>query len=225
VKPHPIPDLTLERFADFLAEVKAAALSLRVLRITGGEPTLHPRLDDIIGAALAWFPEVRIHLFSNGHSEHAQRVLSRIRVTFPTVHAVFPFTRKPSGSVTHNWASRFMTVSPADMGLTVPWPCFTRDGGRCCIPTLDQLGYAICPSAGAIDTFLGLNARASRLDQLADPAFIANQARALCSHCGQYAGLTQIPTETYAGTPVSPTWAKAIQAHLSQTTPSTESVT
>jgi len=66
--------------------------------------------------------------------------------------------------------------------------------------------------AGAIDSMLGLNARAKRLRDLLDPAFVREQAAKVCSHCGAFMGYNkQLQVKEYKGTPMSDSYLQALQ--------------
>jgi hypothetical protein len=62
---------------------------------------------------------------------------------------------------------------------------------------------------GAVDTLLGANVRAQRIDDLFQRDVQLRQVQALCGHCGAGVqwGMHRLPT--VGDTPVSPTWQKA----------------
>jgi hypothetical protein len=208
IKPPFAPAMTLERLAQVYAEVKALGVQLHRTRICGGEPTLHPDFQAIVDMAVANSRHVR--LYSNQHSDRARRNVAAVQGRHAGVRIMGRIAVKKRGSRVFRPETRTIFIDPTDAGVYCPWPCKSMFG-RVCGMGVDQLGYTLCPTGGAIDSLLGLGARATSLSQMLDMGFVEWQAQTLCRHCGVVVPLCRPPqTWSHNGTEMSASFHAAL---------------
>lgn len=170
-----------EQVRRFIAESAAAGRRWRRIMLEGGEPTLHPRLEEILDILLRYrrehAPGCVIELCSNGHGERARRVLAGL----PPGVAVKDSAKRPVAEQGH----LAFNVAPADL------PAFADAdfSEGCYIHSifglgLTRAGYYPHPVCGGIDRIFGFDVGLKRLPAAA--AELAGQMRRLCPLCGHF---------------------------------------
>lgn|GEM_PF-1678578 len=210
LKPPIIPDMLVEDVQRVLEEIDAAGVRLRRVRIIGGEQTLHPDYQEIVRIVhdYAHPRRVRIRMFSNMHSRRARDMIHWTRKTYPDINVI---AAKKQQSMTFAPLTRYGYLDPKDSGIDCPWPCPIMGGRGQCGYGVDKFGYYLCPMAGAVDTLLGLNARATTIKQMLDPDFLRQQAETICAHCGNFIIPDPLPpTWDHNGTPMSKSYHEAL---------------
>ena len=199
-------DMTLDDAREFGRQATALDWHPRVL-FMGGEPTLHPQLLDFIAIAHEFAPEVQV--WSNGYTARSKEILAKIEREGLAI--VERATQKPGGSMNHGCQDWF--IAPSDFGQERSDPCGCHSGHEAgCGISVDAEGYTLCCCGGAVDGFLRLGARTTRLADLFDPEFAERQTRLLCNNCGRlwppamekFATLPQ-----FCGMVMSPSWIEA----------------
>lgn len=194
LKPPHTPAMTRERLMHFFAEVQSNGIRLKRMRIIGGEPTLHPEFTEIVAMVANYARSTgsgcRVRLYSTTRTERAKRLVAEVKREFPNLKL---FIDEKEGPTTFPPLTRYIFVDPKDAGINCPWPCPIMGGRGMCGYGVDQLGYSLCPTAGTIDTLLGLNSRAKELRQMLDPDFVRWQAETVCAECGNYIGFEKLP--------------------------------
>lgn len=165
----------------FIAESVAAGKRWRRIMLEGGEPTLHPQLEEILDTLLAYrrdhCPECEIVLSTNGHGEMARRLLLRpprgVRLknsakSPQAENGLFPFN-----------------VAPADLaefsGADFAEACYVH---RIFGLGLTASGYYPHPICGGIDRVFGFDIGLKSLPAKAED--MAGQMRRLCPLCGHF---------------------------------------
>ena len=206
-EPH-TPDMNLADVVKFLDEMYEAGISIKCLKIIGGEPTLHPEFMAIVECL--WerlgVHGVELHLMSNLYSSETRSLADWVANTFPAIQ-INPnvFHKQKTESVVFAEETRYAFCSPRDAWIDSPGPCIQMCGrSKGCGASVDKLGYTLCPVGGTIDSLLGLHARATKVCQMLDQGFVRNQAETLCAHCGMYLNCSTIQeTWDHNGTPMS----------------------
>jgi Radical SAM superfamily len=186
----------------FLDESRERNTRWRLIKVIGGEPTIHPQFDEIIELLLQYrrdfSPRTRIVLNTNGYGDRVKKVLASL----------------PPGIVVENTAKTspvqpdFLTfnVAPRDA------PGFTRvdyTNGcsiiKKCGFGLSPYGYYPCGPGGGIDRVFGFNI--GRKDMPAADDDMKAELRKLCSVCGIFKRAPE--TGLLDGAVMSPTWSAA----------------
>jgi hypothetical protein len=171
----------LEQVRRFVGESVAAGKRWRRIWLEGGEPTLHPQLDEILEELLRFrrdhVPECRIVLCSNGHGERARRVIARLPAGVDL--------KNSAKSADPRQGHAAFNVAPADV------PAFAgADFSQGCYihPIfglgLTRAGYYPHPICGGIDRVFGFDVGLKRLPRTAEE--LAGQMRRLCPLCGHF---------------------------------------
>lgn len=193
--------MSLGQVRQFLEESRAHRIQWRHIELLGGEPTNHPKILEIAKMILEYrdryFPKTRIVLWTNGHGDRVNRMLSLL----------------PPGIVVENTAkatkvqTAFNTfnVAPIDVkGYEVADFSNACPVVTTCGLGVTPYGYYPCAVAGAIDRTFGLNLARPQMPSPGDP--MTKELRTFCSLCGQFKPPTGMPLN---GPVMSPTWEKA----------------
>lgn len=171
--------MSVEQVRRFVDESLAAGQRWVRIRILGGEPTLHPRLDAILTELLRYreaVPEVRLELVTHGHGERTRAVLAGL----------------PPGIEVENTGKEgpeqpFEAFNAAPMD-DPRWAGADFASG-CVIPEvcgvgLGSYGWYPCAVAAGIDRVIGLDVGRPSLPGPADT--MEDQLRLLCRWCGHF---------------------------------------
>ncbi len=191
--------MSVAQIENFIKESVANNHKWERIRITGGEPTLHPQLFEILQLLLQYKKifslNTRLSLVTNGFGEHIDSVLSRIpkeieinntakKSEFQNFH---PFNFAPQDSWFYklaDYSNGCWVMSECGMGLT-------------------SEGYYHCVVAGGIDRIFGFNVARKRLPAYEDA--MEEQLRIFCRFCGHFRrGVHPVTRET-----MSPAWETA----------------
>ncbi len=173
--------ISLEQVRHFVNESIAAGKRWRLIMLEGGEPTLHPQIEDILlelqRYRLKHAPHCKIELCSNGYSPRARSVLSHLPPGFKAKNS----SKSPDRRNRHF----SFNIAPIDL------PGFNRTeyGRGCYIPRifglgLTRSGYYPHPICGGIDRVIGLDIGLKKLP--ASATDMAEQMRRLCPMCGHF---------------------------------------
>jgi hypothetical protein len=173
--------ISLEQIRRFVGESIAAGRRWRRIFLEGGEPTLHPRLEEIIAELQRYrhdhAPRCKIDLNSNGYSQRAKRMLARLPDGFRAKNSA-----KTPGYQKHHISFNVAPIDLADFAGT--------DYGRGCYIQpifglgLTRSGYYPHPICGGIDRVFGFDIGLKKLP--AAPAELEVQMRRLCPLCGHF---------------------------------------
>ena len=143
--------ITVEQIQSFVDDSIARGHRWHRIRVLGGEPTLHPRFQEIIEALLRyceWKADCRIEVVTNGFGEKVQSVLKRLPQN------IWIENSRKSGQIQEDFGP--FNLAPCDD------PAFSRADYRngCAIMEecgmgLTPLGYYPCAIAGGIDRIAG----------------------------------------------------------------------
>jgi hypothetical protein len=171
--------MTVEQIDTFFRETVDRRIKWEIIRILGGEPTLHPDIMDILHLAVRYkkghSPDTRLMLVTNGAGEKARDVLSRVSSAIEIEN-----TRKRSS--THEHFQNF-NMAPIDdlenRGRNYSGGCWTV---WLCGIGLTPYGFYPCAIAGGIDRVLGLDKGRKSLPAPDDS--MTDLLEILCPYCG-----------------------------------------
>lgn len=187
----------------FLQESKRAGQPWSRVRITGGEPTLHPEFLPLVWhvhGALAPSGTV-VQVLTNGANEVTRQLLRELppgvevhdqRKTSPLQPLYRPFNMAPVDDRAYAFAQyrNGCHIAQDAMGLT-------------------PYGYYFCPVAGAIDRVLGAGLGRASLPEPKDR--MLEQAQVLCRYCGHFRDGHHVPyehREPLINELISPAWER-----------------
>lgn len=161
----PDSDVAVQDVVEAGAKIRAAGIIVNKVRITGGEPTLHPDLAGICKAVNETWRTERQTVVLTNH-------------TLPLPDLTGTKARYSWGSDTpKNELHRPWTISPADLGLK---PVVGYNGKACwvqrgCGRLFDRYGFGPCVLAGAMGRVLGIDPYESM------PVLFGREE--MCMHC------------------------------------------
>jgi len=197
--------MTVGQIRRFLSDSRERDVRWREIHIIGGEPTLHPEIDEIVRLILEYrdrhSPRMNVKLTSNGHGAGVATVLQRIppgvdirdtRKSERCQAQFVPFNLAPSETPEYAHADFRNACS------------VTRDSGI----GLSPYGYYPCVVAGGIDRILGFNRGRMTLPYPEDDMY--EELARFCALCGFFR--LNYTAETDGGPLVSSTWQRAYAA-------------
>jgi len=216
--------MTVGQVKKFIAESRDCGKEWGRIALTGGEPTLHPDIMEIVGLVLEYrnscLPKSSfVQIVSNGYGQ-AEEVLNRIQSTY--TQEVFPSS--VSNRLIRNNGKRNKVVlhSPVNMAPVdneCLKGCDFRNG--CWVTEtaglgLTRHGYYFCGTGAAIDRVFGYNIGIQDLREVCMHRFIGQRSQ-LCRLCGRFNDLSISP-ELFGPNWVieegaSATWVEALKSY------------
>lgn len=216
--------MTVEQIRKFIDESLSCNKMWTRIAISGGEPTTHPDILEIVGMLLDYrnrFLPITsfIQVVSNGY-EQSSEVIQNINRTFKQV--VRPSMASNSLILNNSKRNKVVLHSPIN-GAPVDNPAFSGSEYRngCWVPELSGLGltrygYYCCGTASAIDRVFGYDIGVKSLTDVTMQNMVRQRIR-LCSLCGRYNDLSENPNKYSRSWVVeefiSPTWDKAFESY------------
>lgn len=173
-------DIAPEKIASFLRESVSSQIRWKRIRLLGGEPTLHPRLNELlemlIGYQSQYQPHLRIVLCTNGTGRRVKDVLS----TLPSQIIIKntdknhrqrlfrPFNMAPLDNPVYRWAdyaAGCRILKECGLGMT-------------------PAGYYPCAVAGGIDRVFGFDKGRRHLPGASD--HMRDLMALFCRYCGHF---------------------------------------
>jgi hypothetical protein len=185
----------------FIKETVQLQRQWQKIYISGGEPTLHPQLDDIINLILEYKAKystaTSLCLLTNGTIpyEKISQFIGKIEIIDskkdinPPKH--FPVAVAPADFKVYEYAD-------FSNGCNIPIKCAMG---------LNRYGYYQCTVAGAIDRIFGFDVGRKSLPSSNDAMLDLNKL--FCQYCGHFNRFS-VPGW---GTQMSPTWQKTISQY------------
>ncbi|MEQ1506998.1 MAG: radical SAM protein [Myxococcota bacterium] len=191
--------MTVDQVRRFVDESLGRGKAWERIRVLGGEPTLHPRFDELLaelGRYHAAFPGTVIELATHGHGERVRAVLARLPAWLRV---------EDSGKEGPEQPFHTFNVAPIDV------PAYRRADFRngCAITStcgigLTPYGWYPCAVAGSIDRIVGLGLGRKELPD--DDDDLHAELAAFCRLCGHFKREADPPV---TGPVQSPTWVRA----------------
>lgn len=158
-------DVTVEEVIAASKILKKYNITIGKLRVTGGEPCIHPKLEEIcVAIGENWTPRTSWYrIYSNGKLPLPKRVPGRFSVV-------------PLNSIKKMELFTPFNVSPADLGIE-PILGFTQECAQQvrCGRWFDHFGFTSCGVAGVLGTMLG--------DDCYEPLPVMMGRPSVCQHC------------------------------------------
>jgi hypothetical protein len=201
-------NLSVEQIEKFINESITQSRKWKLIRILGGEPTLHPQIMDIIDLLVAYkrkhSPATILRVDTNGHDPKVNSILSAM-----SNEITFYNTRKKNSKQTQHEAFFCAPVDRlvyrfSDFSNGCAWP-FS------CGITLSPYGYYFCGAAIGIERIFGFNLGRKELPLPHDE--MREQYRIFCKYCGHFMRFSHEKKYPYR---MSATWKKAYERTIKQ---------
>ena len=195
--------MSVEQIEKFVEESKGQGRRWELIRVLGGEPTLHPQIRDILELLLAYKRDyssnTTIHFYTNGLGPKVNGVLAKI-----------PEDIRIMNSKKTSVAQKFFSINVAPADEQVYKELNYLNG--CHVTTfcgigLTRYGYYQCEVAGSIDRVFGLDIGRKELPPSTDQMF--DLFEVFCKYCGYFKHENARTDEEV----ISPTWRKAYEAY------------
>jgi hypothetical protein len=195
--------MTVDQIRKFVRESVDAQRRWSYIQLEGGEPTLHPDLDEIVSELLRYklehSPETQIVLCTNGVDRSSS-------ITKDLPEEVEIWNSKKQG----RFHERFVAFNRAPMDD----PRFRKaDYTRAChIPTfwgigLNRYGYYPCSASGGIDRVFGFDFGRKTLPAQDDP--MLKECEAFCRWCGNFMRFNRVKEQE----DMSASWRRVYRAY------------
>lgn len=158
-------DLEAEDVREAGRMLKEAGLKVNKVRMTGGEPTLHPQLAEICDVVASEWGIARCTAVLTNGTTKGRRPL-KINARYKDIDSKVGFVKN----------HRPFSISPSDLGLRgdygTKWPCEQQTG---CGRLFDAFGFSFCVIAGSLGRLLRIDPYSRTPVLKGDPE--------ICKHC------------------------------------------
>lgn len=198
--------LTLGQIEEFFAQAEALNWTFNLVKLLGGEPALHPRIDDVLsllyrirGKSKSPFD---LRIFSNGNGKKVVDKLWELYRRGLYVNNQMKADNRSTAHYTYN-------VAPIDLpeyaGCDFLGGCHMLNE---CGMALTYHGIYGCAAGASVDRIFGMNVGIQRLSDVTRE--LLAQIRNLCSHCGIYKSNFG-DKMVFGDERVSPSWQRAYE--------------
>ncbi len=202
------PNMTVSQVARFVDESLALNWEWERIRLLGGEPTLHPHLEEIVGHLMRYrrrYPKVFLQLLSNGRGR-----LAKVR-DWLVDRGVDPHVEGKTKGETPEWFNN-QRLCPADdpsVGVLPPCGIFGVHG---CGIGLTRYGYFLDGAGASAARVAGYDVGVQNLCDVTWDSMI-EQSKVLCRICGHWNPSDSIVTKkvTETGEVTGPFWTQKLK--------------
>lgn len=202
--------ITVEQIKKFVHESIKLNWQWEVIKIRGGEPTLHPDFFQIVDSLEGYKkfnPLCKFYLLTNGYSEMTKKILSRVPKWMIIINEGRGTNMLYNGLIHDS-----INLAPIDLMLYKSAD-FTKACARTlgCGMALSRYGYYPCAPAIHVSRIFGLDIGIKKLSLLNDESF-KKQLIMLCKYCGHYKEPNDAPSKAV----ISASWEKAFKKFKSE---------
>ena len=187
--------MTIDQIKNMVDESINLKWQWKMIKLAGGEPTLHPDLLKIIDILMN---------YRNKYSCIIQLCTNGIRKDIIDSVPKFEFidisnSSKKNNNVTHH---NLVYKAPIDFGLSIDYSKIPCNYVPICGICLNRYGYYLSGGCAAIDRVFGFNIGVKTLNEVLNSEFkvLENQQKILCPYCGHIwkkVSSSQIISETW----------------------------
>jgi sulfatase maturation enzyme AslB (radical SAM superfamily) len=201
-------EMSIEQIERFINESVQQNRKWKYIKLSGGEPTLHNHIFEIIQLLLSYkerfSPETTIAINTNYFGKKVKEVLSKIPASVEIIKS-----EKDSKIQTHFIP---FNIAPLDSPLSRHLDFATG----CCVISfcgsgLTKWGYYPCAVGGAIDRIFGFNMGKKKLPSIDDKDWAREQLKVLCRYCGLF--LPYLRVRAKDSNKISQSWKEAYDSY------------
>jgi len=194
--------ITIKQIKKFIKESKDNNIIWKEIKVVGGEPTLHPNINQILNLLLdykkKYSPNTIIKICTNSYGKKVKQILTKI----PKDIMIRSFPKKSK----YNLFFPF-NVAPKDCKMFK----FADYSNGCsllniCGLGLNMYGYYPCAHAAGIDRIFGFNIGRKKIPCFEDD--MVDQLNQFCKLCGYFRPVKRTKKEK-----ISVSWKKAFQKY------------
>ncbi len=194
--------LTVAQIQKFIKELIQKNIRLKIIRITGGEPALHPDALEILNLLLDYkikhSPDCEIIFITNGFGQAVKAFLAKL----PKEIEILNSEKKSEFQ-----SFQLFNIAPCDSFMYK----FSDFSSGCWITAncgvgLTPYGYYPCAVAGGIDRIFGFNIARKNFPDLNDS--MTDQLQTFCKLCGHFRNSRYTTKEV-----ISPSWKMAYERY------------
>lgn len=201
--------MTAQQIKKFVDESINLHWYWKMIKIRGGEPTLHPeifRIIEILKLYKDFDPDCKFAILTNNFSDYTKRILSCL----PAWVSVISSEKKAKGGkIFGNTPHDSINKAPVDL-LIYKFADFTKGCYRPmrCGIQLSRYGYYPCAMGSHISRIFGFDIAVKSLSLVKEEAF-ARILSIICKYCGHY----KQPEGIAAKSVISRSWKKAFKQY------------
>ncbi len=175
--------MTVEQIKKFICETVEEKIKWNTIRIMGGEPTLHPNIEEIVRLLceyrIQYSVNTKIVIVTNGYGDYVESVIKSISDHYDIV---IENSNKMS-----DYHEDFVEINNAPLDLDLYDEDEYKRGcwiTSLCGIALDLHGYYMCSTAAAIDRVVGYDIGIKSLSRV--PKSINTSRETFCKLCGHF---------------------------------------
>lgn len=207
-------DISVEQVERSMSEL--SGLNIRMMKISGGEPSLHPDIDKIVSGVVSCSakhaPPAKVIYYTNGCGKEPVGAIARIKKQHGRLVS-FCNSRKTSPDVNYHFPAYIAPVDCDFMhGVDYSYGC----KATICGITISNHGWYACAVSAAIDNVFGLGVGLKTLPR--GPEEFRHSLSSTCRYCsrfliGEIYGTSRYGDKYKHNTDPSPTWRAAIEKY------------
>jgi len=172
--------MSLEQIEKFVNESIELNWSWKEIRLIGGEPTLHPKIFDLVKTIKKYKnfnPNCKISIHTNGFGDKVKNILSKLP---------YWITRVNSAKTSQVNLFSSYNIAPIDLeeykNADFTTACWIPEN---CGIGLTRYGYYPCGAGASVDRIFGFDSGIKNLSEVNISKFKA-KLKFLCSYCGHF---------------------------------------
>ncbi len=201
--------MTAQQIKKFVDESINLHWRWKMIKLRGGEPTLHPeilRIIEILKLYRDFNPDCEFAILTNNFSDYTKRILSKMP---QWIQVISSEKRIQGGRIIGNTSHDSINKAPVDL-LIYKFADFTKGCYRPikCGMQLSRYGYYPCAMGAHISRIFGFDIALKSISLVKEDAF-TRILSIICKYCGHY----KQPEEAAVTSAISGSWKKAFRQY------------
>jgi sulfatase maturation enzyme AslB (radical SAM superfamily) len=201
--------MSRDQISRFVEESIGLGWKWDVIKLRGGEPTLHPELFEVIELLERYHkvnPDCKFHILTNGFSEETKWILTKMPKWISVDNSEKKILSKTTiGKLRHD----SFNIAPIDLWI-YKLADYTKGCWRPshCGMALSRYGYYPCAAGIHVSRVFGVEVGIKKLGQVNEERFL-KVLNSLCRYCGHY----KQPNDSTARNVISKSWRDAFNKY------------